>query len=64
MAKALNARTLRQLAERGYPEAWLNTSRRFEPAVGLYHRLGFEIHREMLSCELVLGDSEDEAPEP
>lgn len=58
LAKALNARALRQMAERGYGEAWLNTSRRFQPAVGLYHRLGFEIHREMLAYELILGDSE------
>ena len=62
LAKALNARALRQLAERGYPEAWLNTSRRFQPAVGLYHRLGFEIHREMLAYELILGDSGEAAP--
>ena len=54
LAKALNARALRQLAARGYAEAWLNTSRRFEAAVGLYHRLGFEVHREMLAYELDL----------
>ncbi|MCY3738653.1 MAG: GNAT family N-acetyltransferase [Gemmatimonadaceae bacterium] len=63
LAKALNARALRQLADRGYAEAWLNTSRRFEPAVGLYHRLGFEIHREMLAYELILG-GQAEAPAP
>ena len=62
LAKALNARALRQLAERGYAEAWLNTSRRFEAAVGLYHRLGFEIHRELFAYELDLGDSEASAP--
>ena len=54
LAKALNARALRQLADRGYAEAWLNTSRRFEAAVGLYHRLGFEVYREMLAYELAL----------
>ena len=62
LAKALNAGALRQLAERGYAEAWLNTSRRFEPAVGLYHRLGFEVHRELLAYELVLSDSGAPAP--
>ena len=62
LAKALNARALRQMEERGYPEAWLNTSRRLEAAVGLYHRLGFEVHREMLAYELVLGDSGEAAP--
>ena len=63
LAKALNARALRQMAERGYAEAWLNTSRRFEPAVGLYHRLGFEIHRELFAYELILA-GQGEAPAP
>ena len=62
LAKALNAHALRQLADRGYAEAWLNTSRRFEAAVGLYHRLGFEVHREMLACELALNGPGEPAP--
>ena len=62
LAKALNARALRQLAERGYAEAWLNTSRRFEAAVGLYGRLGFEVCRELFSYELALRDPERAAP--
>ena len=62
LAKALNARALRQLADRGYAEAWLNTSRRFEAAVGLYHRLGVEVHRELFACELALNGSGEPAP--
>ncbi len=61
LGKALNARALRQLAARGYADAWLNTSRRLAAAVGLYHRLGFEIHRELFSYELVLRDPEPPA---
>ena len=62
LAKALNGRALRQLAARGYAEAWLNTSRRFEAAVGLYHRLGFQVHRELFAYELLLTEPGEPAP--
>jgi mycothiol synthase len=54
LAKALNALAMRQLAEHGYAEAWLNTSRSRAAAVGLYESMGFEVHRELYTYELTL----------
>jgi ribosomal-protein-alanine N-acetyltransferase len=54
LGKALNTAALRQLADRGYEEAWLNTSRQRRAAVQLYEGLGFEVYRELFRYELVL----------
>lgn len=54
LGKALNAMALAQLAERGYAEAWLNTSRNRVTAVGLYESLGFEVYRELDRYKLTI----------
>ncbi|HIG18357.1 MAG TPA: GNAT family N-acetyltransferase [Candidatus Handelsmanbacteria bacterium] len=54
LGKALNTMALGQLAERGYAEAWLNTSRNRVAAVGLYESLGFEVYRELDRYKLTL----------
>lgn len=46
---AINLRALEELAALGYAEAWLNTARWRAPAVRLYERQGFHIHREMVN---------------
>jgi mycothiol synthase len=51
---ALTVRTMEELAALGYPEAWLNTGLRRGPAVRLYERLGFYIHRETYTYTLLL----------
>ncbi len=51
---ALSLRALEELAALGYEDAWLNTSRSREPAVRLYKRLGFRVHRETVDYTLVL----------
>jgi len=55
LGQALSIRALEELAARGYAEVWLNTSRNREPAVRLYERLGFHIHRETVHYTLTLG---------
>ena len=57
LGQALSIRALEELAARGYAEAWLNTSRNREPAVRLYERLGFHIHRETVHYTLALGST-------
>ena len=57
LGQALSIRALEELAARGYTEAWLNTSRQREPAVRLYERLGFHIHREAVHYTLALGST-------
>ena len=50
----LSVRALEELAARGYPDAWLNTSRKRAAAVHLYERLGFNVHRELHTYTLSL----------
>lgn len=50
---ALTVRALESLADRGYSDAWLNTSRH-RVATHLYGSLGFEVYREMYSYVLSL----------
>lgn len=54
VGSAVNLRALEELAALGYADAWLNTTRRREPAVRLYERLGFHIHREQINYTLNL----------
>ncbi|MCH7478585.1 MAG: GNAT family N-acetyltransferase, partial [SAR324 cluster bacterium] len=54
LGKALNALAVKRLADLGYDEAWLNTSRSREAAVRLYESLGFEVYRELYTYELSL----------
>jgi mycothiol synthase len=54
LGAALNLRVLEELAARGYPEAWLNTSRDRVAAVRLYEQLGFALHRELYTYTLTL----------
>ncbi len=50
----INLRALEELAALGYAEAYLNTARWRVPAVRLYERQGFSVHREMVNYTLVL----------
>ena len=50
----ITARAMEELAALGYAEAWLNTSLNRAPAVRLYKRLGFHIHRETCTYTLSL----------
>jgi mycothiol synthase len=54
LGEALNALALHELARRGYPDAWLNTSRERRAAVRLYEKMGFALHRELYRYELDL----------
>ena len=54
LGRALVVRTLEELARRGYPDAWLNTSRDRRAAVGLYESLDFVVVRELFDYVLPL----------
>jgi len=54
LGREVSVRAMRELAARGYADAWLNTSWKREAAVGLYVRLGFHVHREPVSYVLHL----------
>ena len=54
LGSAVSVRAMSELAARGYVDAWLNTSWKRGAAVGLYTRLGFQVHREIVSYSLQL----------
>ena len=62
LGAALNAKVLRELAVRGYADAWLNTSRDRAAAVRLYEKQGFVLHREVYEYTLELRNYEGITP--